>query len=241
MVLKNNEMLQKLNELKSAIKTFNFVFKGKKFKIFTYNEKPYVVSFYEKDFLNITNLDTAIRQSSKNKKTEKTFKRILKKIKYSTDLKINSESFENAVINAPFISSKVRFNLNRVHSLIDLSDKKYILVKSQKEVFAIEIIQENEYDNIEYYRVKDVISAKELNGKFLLSDLKVDFPYRIEQIIYEDDGEHKISDSLLPDKIYEERINMLREYVYFDSNENDRKDDDYLDISELVKRVPIKK
>ena len=49
-----------------------------------------------------------------------------------------------------------------------------------------------------------------------------------------------MSYSRLSKKAYDETFNMHRENAYFDSDDNDRKDDELFYVSELVKRVPIK-
>ncbi len=235
----NSEMNVKLSVLKDAIYKFNKKFGNKKYKIYTSDEKAYVLEFTEESFLNLTNLNAAIRKNSKTNNTYEKLNKIRKQILFNSNIKVNNRAFNRSAVSAPYILSQLNFNLKNIHSFVDLRFGKYILMENKKKLVSIKIELEKEDEENKYYKIKSVSPADTLDGKHLIANMSIDFPYKIEQIEYKDDVEYKKNVEKLSEDKYEERINMLREYAYFDSNDNDRKDNDLLDISELVQRVPI--
>ncbi len=236
----NLEMNRKLNILKNSIDKFNKRFENKGYKFYTSDEKTYVLKFSEESFLNLTNLNAAIRKNSKTNNTEQKLNRITKQILFNPNIKVKNKAFERSVVNAPYILSQLNFNIENVHSFVDLRFGKYILMKNKKNLVAVRIELEDEDEENMYYKIKSVSPTDILDGKHLMANILIDFPYKIEQIEYKDSQENKMSYSRLSKKAYDERFNMLREYAYFDSDDNDRKDDELFYVSELVKRVPIK-
>ena len=231
-------MNKNLTMLNNAIKEFNEKFNNNKYKIYT-NAKTYVLSFDEESFINLTHLKVAIETPRKKGTPKITLESISKQILFNSDIKVKDHTLEKSVINASYITSNINFNINNVHSFINLRYKKYLLLKNDEILFILGMEYNGEDEENEYYRIKSINSADGFSDKFFLNNIKIDLPYKIEKFVYKDDVEYKKNvEKLLEDK-YEERIHMLREYAYFDSNDNDRKNDDYLDISELVERVPI--
>ncbi len=129
---KNLEMNRKLNILKNSIDKFNKRFENKGYKFYTSDEKTYVLKFSEESFLNLTNLNAAIRKNSKTNNTEQKLNRITKQILFNPNIKVKNKAFERSVVNAPYILSQLNFNIENVHSLVDLRFGKYILMKNKK-------------------------------------------------------------------------------------------------------------
>ena len=129
---KNLEMNRNLNILKNSIDKFNKRFENKGYKFYTSDEKTYVLKFSEESFLNLTNLNAAIRKNSKTNNTEQKLNRITKQILFNPNIKVKNKAFERSVVNAPYILSQLNFNIENVHSLVDLRFGKYILMKNKK-------------------------------------------------------------------------------------------------------------
>ena len=127
-------MNRKLNILKNSIDKFNKRFENKGYKFYTSDEKTYVLKFSEESFLNLTNLNAAIRKNSKTNNTEQKLNRITKQILFNPNIKVKNKAFERSVVNAPYILSQLNFNIENVHSLVDLRFGKYILMKSKKKI-----------------------------------------------------------------------------------------------------------
>ena len=113
-------MNRKLNILKNSIDKFNKRFENKGYKFYTSDEKTYVLKFSEESFLNLTNLNAAIRKNSKTNNTEQKLNRITKQILFNPNIKVKNKAFERSVVNAPYILSQLNFNIENVHSICSI-------------------------------------------------------------------------------------------------------------------------
>lgn len=231
----NEEMDKKINALKSSIHFFKKKFINKKYKFYTTHEKEYIVTFDPSTYLNLTCLKDVIK--CKNKSIEKKLNNIFGML-IKGELDVNKNAFEKAIMNTSYISSLVNFDINHVHSFIEIDDKSYVLIKNNTSNIVVKVEKKSEEDDLIHFKVKSVCNPKILNRELLMSEVEVDLPYKIEIIKYVDDKMEKHT-SKISKKVYEKRKDLFREYIYFDKDGNDRDENSIFEVKEFVERVPI--